>query len=85
MMKPFRTACALALLALCAVPARAAEPFLVADAQTGDVLMQNDATEPWFPASTTKLMTVYVALNAVHDGRLTMDTPLKVSGRAARI
>ncbi len=61
----------------------AAEPYLVADADTGDVLMQSDATEPWFPASTTKLMTVYVALSAVRDGKLTMDTPLTMSAHAA--
>ena len=47
--------------------------------------MQSDATEPWFPASTTKLMTTYVALSAVRDGRLTMDTPLTMSLRAARM
>jgi D-alanyl-D-alanine carboxypeptidase len=63
--------------------AASAEPYLVADYDTGDVLMQSDATEPWFPASTTKLMTVYVALSAVRDGKLTMDTPLTMSRRAA--
>jgi D-alanyl-D-alanine carboxypeptidase len=68
---------------LCSTAASAAEPYLVADAETGDVLMQSDATEPWFPASTTKLMTTYVALSAVRDGRLTMDTPLTMSVRAS--
>jgi D-alanyl-D-alanine carboxypeptidase len=47
--------------------------------------MEKDATEPWFPASTTKLMTTYVALSAVHDGKLTMDTPLTMSRRAAAL
>jgi D-alanyl-D-alanine carboxypeptidase len=73
-----------ALAPLLFVTAAAAEPFLLADAQTGDVLLQSDATAPWFPASTTKLMTTYVALSAVRDGRLTMDTPLTMSARAAR-
>jgi D-alanyl-D-alanine carboxypeptidase len=72
-----------ALAPLLFVTAAAAEPFLLADAQTGDVLLQSDATAPWFPASTTKLMTTYVALSAVRDGRLTMDTPLTMSARAA--
>ena len=40
---------------------------------------------PWYPASVTKLMTTYVALNAVREGRLTMDTPLTMSMRAARM
>jgi D-alanyl-D-alanine carboxypeptidase len=67
--------------------ARAAEPtpFLVADADSGQVLIQNEATEAWYPASLTKLMTVYVALAAVRAGKLTMDTPLVMSTRAARM
>ena len=72
-----------ASLALWAMSASAA-PYLVADADTGQVLMQNDATEVWYPASLTKLMTVYVALDAVRNGKLTMDTPLVVSARASR-
>ena len=60
-------------------------PFLVADADSGQVLIQNEATEAWFPASLTKLMTVYVALDAVRSGKLTMDTPLVMSARAARM
>ncbi len=60
-----------------------ASPSLVIDADSGDVLYQDKATDPWFPASTTKLMTVYVALSAVREGRITLDTPLMVSARAA--
>ncbi len=71
-----------AALTLAATAARAA-PYLVADVDSGQVLFQSEATEVWYPASTTKLMTVYVALDAVRAGRLTMDTPLVVSARAA--
>ena len=60
-----------------------ATPFLVVDADSGQVLIQNEATEVWYPASLTKLMTVYVALDAVRAGKLTMDTPLVMSARAA--
>ena len=76
-----------ALCAGVAAGAGAAEttPYLVADADTGQVLFQNEATEAWYPASLTKLMTVYVALEAVRAGRLTMDTPLTMSARAARM
>jgi D-alanyl-D-alanine carboxypeptidase len=49
------------------------------------VLMENEATAPWYPASLTKLMTVYVALDAVRNGKLTLDTPLVMSARAARM
>ena len=62
-----------------------ATPYLVVDADTDQVLMQNEATQPWYPASLTKLMTVYVALDAVRAGKLTLDTPLVMSVRAARM
>jgi D-alanyl-D-alanine carboxypeptidase len=62
-----------------------ATPYLVVDADSDQVLMQNDATAPWYPASLTKLMTVYVALDAVRSGKLTFDTPLVMSARAARM
>ena len=62
-----------------------AAPYLVADVDTGQTLIENDATEPWYPASVTKLMTVYVALSAVRDGKVTLDTPLTMSLRAARV
>src|SRR5436309_5752760 len=64
------------------LPAFAA-PVLVMDAATGAVLYEEEATQPWFPASLSKLMTVYVALKAVHEGRLTLDTPFVVSQYAA--
>jgi len=73
-------ACALALGVR---EAAAAGPSLVVDVDSGQTLSENNATEPWFPASLTKLMTTYVALNAVRDGRLTFDTPLTMSARAA--
>ena len=76
----------LAALALAAFAAPAlATPSLVIDADSGQVIAATDATQPWYPASLTKLMTVYVALEAVRDGRLTLDTPLIVSARASRM
>jgi D-alanyl-D-alanine carboxypeptidase len=62
-----------------------ATPYLVVDADSDQVLMQNEATAPWYPASLTKLMTAYVALDAVRSGKLTLDTPLVMSMRAARM
>ena len=58
-------------------------PFIAIDVPSGRVIEQRDATRTWYPASITKLMTVYVALQAVRQGRLAMDTPLVVSARAA--
>src|ERR1700690_1405146 len=73
-----------ASLALGAASAQAT-PYLVVDAESDQVLMENEATAPWYPASLTKLMTVYVALDAVRSGKLTLDTPLIMSARAARM
>ena len=42
-----------------------------------------NATYPWYPASVTKLMTAYVTLKAVKEGRVTLDTLLTVSPVAA--
>jgi D-alanyl-D-alanine carboxypeptidase len=38
---------------------------------------------PWYPASVTKLMTAYVTLKAVKDGKITLDTMFTVSPTAA--
>ena len=73
-----------AVLGLGAASAQAT-PYLVVDADSDQVLMQNEATAPWYPASLTKLMTVYIALDAVRNGKLTLDTPLIMSARAARM
>ncbi len=60
-----------------------AEALLVVEADTGKVLQADNATYPWYPASVTKLMTAYVTLKSVKDGRLTLDTLLTVSPVAA--
>ncbi|WP_316159176.1 MULTISPECIES: D-alanyl-D-alanine carboxypeptidase family protein [unclassified Bradyrhizobium] len=60
-----------------------AEALLLVEADTGKVLEAQNATYPWYPASVTKLMTAYVALKAVKDGRITLDTLFTVSPAAA--
>ena len=67
-----------------AQPARAGtEATLLVDAETGKVLHAENATMPWYPASTSKLMTVYVTLQAVKAQRITLDTLFTVTARAA--
>ncbi len=60
-----------------------AEALLVVEADTGKVLQADNATMPWYPASVTKIMTAYVTLKAVKEGRLSLDTLLTVSPVAA--
>src|SRR6267378_3746693 len=72
-----------AALAIVAPSVLHAEALLVVEADTGKVLQADNATYPWYPASVTKLMTAYVTLKAVKDGRVTLDTLLTVSPVAA--
>jgi D-alanyl-D-alanine carboxypeptidase len=67
---------------LSAAPA-AAEALLVIEADSGKVIFAHNAGQPWYPASTTKLMTAYVTLRAVKEGRVTLDRPIVVSANAA--
>src|SRR6202140_4968472 len=60
-----------------------AEALLVVEADTGKVLQAENATYPWYPASVTKLMTAYVTLKAVKEGRISLDSLLTVSPVAA--
>jgi D-alanyl-D-alanine carboxypeptidase len=76
----FAAVAALAIVTPCAAHA---EALLVVEADTGKVLQADNATMPWYPASVTKLMTAYVTLKAVKDGRLSLDTLLTVSPVAA--
>lgn len=62
-------------------PLRAA-PALVIDAETGLVLYAEDIDRRWHPASLTKLMTAYLAFEAMRDGKLSMEDKLVVSPTA---
>jgi D-alanyl-D-alanine carboxypeptidase len=72
-------------LAITAIMPRAAhaEALLVVEADSGKVLQAENATYPWYPASVTKMMTAYVTLKAVKEGRISLDTLLTVSPTAA--
>jgi len=59
-----------------------AEAQLLIEASTGKVLHAENATYPWYPASVTKLMTIYSTLRAVKGGRIKLDTPLTVTRNA---
>ena len=50
--------------------AHATEAHLLIEADTGKVLEAENATYPWYPASLTKLMTAYVTLTAIKQGRI---------------
>src|SRR5262245_6939595 len=59
-----------------------AEALLLVEVDSGKVLHAEHATYPWYPASITKIMTTYVTLRAVKEGRIKLDTLLTVSHNA---
>jgi D-alanyl-D-alanine carboxypeptidase len=56
---------------------------IIVDANTGDVLEDVNADQPRHPASLTKMMTLYLAFEALRDRRITLDQPVPVSLHAA--
>ncbi len=80
----------LALLAFGAVPVQAqlfdtkAPHAILVDYDTGTVLFEKAADEPFEPASMAKLMTVDLVFGALKEGRLTQDQTFNVSEHAWR-
>lgn len=81
-----RLLAALMASALLAIPATAfetrAKAAFVLDQTTGTILMAKNADEALPPASMSKLMTLFMAFEAVRDGRLSMEEKLPVSQHA---
>ncbi len=76
-----------ALLPMMASPAAAAaEPkyaAIVIDANSGEVLYENRPDSPRYPASITMVMTMYLAFEALSEGKLKLTDTIVVSPRAA--
>ena len=56
---------------------------LVMDARSGEILFSENAETRLHPASLTKMMTLYIAFEAVEHGEITMDTMVTISKNAA--
>ncbi|MBR5381479.1 MAG: D-alanyl-D-alanine carboxypeptidase, partial [Oscillospiraceae bacterium] len=94
-----RTLCALAAAALlfCApclaadedaevlapAPEIAAPSAILTEKRTGQVLYEKNADEQLEPASVTKIMTILLIVEALEDGRLSLDEGVTASARAA--
>jgi D-alanyl-D-alanine carboxypeptidase len=59
-----------------------ATPVLVVDTGTREVLYQEEAGRPWYPASTTKLMTALVVFEALRATQVSLSTPVTMSRNA---
>ena len=51
-------------------PDIAATSYVLLDAQTGQILVEENADEPLPPASLTKIMTAYIAIEEIINGNL---------------
>lgn len=69
---------------LTAREATAGYASFIIDNKTGAVLYQVNADTLNYPASLTKMMTLYLVFEALDDGRMTIDTPLSVSRFASK-
>ncbi|MDQ2089590.1 serine hydrolase [Marimonas arenosa] len=63
----------------------AAAPYaaMVMDARTGNVLHARNADTRLHPASLTKMMTLYIAFEAIQRGEISLDTKVRISKNAA--
>jgi D-alanyl-D-alanine carboxypeptidase len=80
---PLRLIAVVSAFTVAAIGVANAEALLLVEAESGKVLQAENATNPWYPASVTKLMTAYVTLKAIKEGRITLDTLFTVSPTAA--
>jgi D-alanyl-D-alanine carboxypeptidase len=70
---------------LVTAPAAANEKYaaIVVDANTGKTLYEDSADEKRYPASLTKMMTLFVLFEELKAGKFTLQSELSVSANAA--
>ncbi len=71
------------IIGLSAKNVAAATSSIMVNAENGKVMYEMNADELRYPASLTKLMTLYITFNALENGRLKLTDKLKVSATAA--
>jgi len=91
LLEPMKPILVLLMALACALPAAAQTPqppevaarqYILVDMASNQVLAERDADTQADPASLTKLMTAYLAFNALRDKKLSLDQTLPVSQRA---
>lgn len=74
---------AVILTAIAAISPAHSSPSIAVDVASGRVISHHDAFQRWYPASLTKLMTIYVVFRALREGRISLDTKITMSAEAA--
>jgi len=72
------------LLGMFLAPACAKYASIVIDVNTARVYHELNADTRNYPASLTKMMTTYMLFEALSDGEVQLNTPMRVSARASR-
>jgi D-alanyl-D-alanine carboxypeptidase (penicillin-binding protein 5/6) len=82
-----KTFVVVAALVLASAPAAAestrARQAILVEHPSGRVLFERAEDKPMAPSSLTKLMTLYLAFEALKEGRVSETTPVRISKRAA--
>ena len=66
-------------------PDIAATSYILLDAATGHVIVEDNADEPLPPASLTKIMTAYIAIEEILGGNLALQDQVYISEKAWRM
>ena len=61
-----------------------AKAAMIIDASNGDIIYQHNENEAFAPASMSKMMTAYLLLENVHNGKVRWEDPVKMSAKAAQ-
>lgn len=75
----------LGLSMLAPKPAAASVSSIIINAENGEILSARDPDAPRYPASLTKVMTLYIAFDALNKGLIKMSDELPVSRHAANM
>lgn len=65
-----------------APPELSAKSYVLMDANTGKILVQKNAHQKLPPASLTKVMSIYVIENALANGQINLDDPVRITKKA---
>ena len=78
--------CIVALAVVCAAPAHAAKDhtYIVVDATNGNVLLERRPDKAMYPASLTKMMTLYMVFDALENDTITPESAITFSRKASR-
>ncbi|MDD9960044.1 MAG: D-alanyl-D-alanine carboxypeptidase [Gammaproteobacteria bacterium] len=66
-------------------PEIAATSYILMDARTGHIIVEENADEPLPPASLTKIMTAYIAIEEIINGNLSLRDEVHISEKAWRM